>query len=123
MVNILNSSSNLIGFQVTVTFQLTQHSRDEQLMKSLIEFFDCGKIYIYKDAVNFKVQNSSYLSEKFIPFFKEYPIQGVKFLDYLDFVSVIEIMKNKGHLTQIGLDEFRKINSSMSKKRSEKRSE
>jgi LAGLIDADG endonuclease len=118
MVNILNSSSNFIGFQITVTFQLTQHSRDEQLMKSLIEFFDCGKIYTYKDAVNFKVQNSSGLSENFLPFFQKYSIQGVKLLDYLDFVSVIEIMKNKEHLTQIGLDKIRKINLSMNRKRS-----
>jgi len=46
MINILNSSSNLIGFQVTGIFQLTQHIRDEQLIKSLIEFFDYEKLYI-----------------------------------------------------------------------------
>lgn len=122
MINILNSSSNLIGFQVTAIFQLTQHIRDEQLMKSLIEFFDCGKLYIYKeykDTVNFKVQNSLDLTEKILPFFQKYPNQGVKLLDYLDFVSVIEIIKNKRHLTQTGLDEIRKINSRMNKKRSE----
>jgi len=67
------------------------------------------KNYIFKDAVNFKVQNSLDLTEKILPFFQKYPIQGVKLLDYLYFVSAIEIIKNKRHLTQAGLDEIRKI--------------
>ena len=33
-----------LGCQVLIEFQLTQHVRDEQLINSLIKFFDCGKI-------------------------------------------------------------------------------
>ena len=36
--------AHTLGCQVLIEFQLTQHVRDEQLMNSLIKFFDCGKI-------------------------------------------------------------------------------
>jgi enolase len=117
MVNILNSSNNLIGFQVTVIFQLTQHIRDELLIKSLIEFFNCGKIYKYKDAINFKVQNSSDLVEKILPFFEKYPIEGIKAKDFVDFCKIIKLMKNKAHLTTEGLEEIRQIKFGMNKGR------
>lgn len=35
LVRIINSSSHRLGFQVLLVFKLTQHSRDEQLMRSL----------------------------------------------------------------------------------------
>ena len=44
-INITNSVTYSIGFQVQLLFQITQHSRDELLMKILIVYFDCGNIY------------------------------------------------------------------------------
>jgi hypothetical protein len=55
--------------------------------------------------------------EKIIPFFEKYPIQGEKFLDYLDFVKVIKLMKNKAYLTEEGLDKIRKIKAGMNRGR------
>lgn len=39
----LSKSLTKSGVQVTLIFQLTQHSRDEQLMKSFKSYFKCGK--------------------------------------------------------------------------------
>ncbi len=44
-VDIFPSKTYKAGYQVKLKFQLTQHKRDEQLMKSLIEYFDCGNLY------------------------------------------------------------------------------
>lgn len=57
------------------------------------------------------------MTDKLLPFFQKYPIQGVKLLDYFYFVSVIELMKNKVHLTEEGLDQIRKIKSGMNRGR------
>ena len=56
-------------------------------------------------------------SDKIIPFFEKYPIKGVKALDYADFCKVAELMKNKAHLTEHGLEEIRKIKSGMNRGR------
>ena len=56
---------------------------------------------------------------KLFHFFNKYQIQGVKHLDYFNLVSVIELMKNKAHLTKEGLvqhaAQIRKIKAGMNK--------
>lgn len=49
IVKIKKSFSHRSGFQVLLCFSITQHSRDEQLMKDLMEYFDCGRIYKKKN--------------------------------------------------------------------------
>jgi len=102
---------------VKLCFKLTQHSRDEQLMKSLVSYFGCGRYVACdnRDLGQFVVTKFLDLTDKIIPLFQEYPVQGVKHLDFLDFVKVAEIMKEKGHLTERGLDQ---IKAGMNKGRS-----
>jgi hypothetical protein len=52
-----------------------------------------------------------------IPFFKKYPIQGIKKLDFQDFCLVAELMKEKKHLTSEGLSLIKKIKSTMNSRR------
>lgn len=86
-------------------------------MRSLIEYLGCGKIYKRDKLVDFIIGKFNDLSEKLIPFFKNHPILGVKLLDYLDFMQAIEIIKNKSHLTEEGLDRIRQIKARMNKER------
>ena len=44
-----------IGYSVELTFSITQHYRDEQLMRSLIEYFGCGNVFKNRDTVEFKI--------------------------------------------------------------------
>jgi len=67
---------------VRLTFQLTQHSRDEQLLINVIEYLGCGKIYQDKEAHIFKVTKLLDINEKIIPFFD--PVLGVKYKDFID---------------------------------------
>jgi hypothetical protein len=88
MINISTAKSNKLGFQVRLCFQLTQHSRDELLMKNLAEFMNCGSIYSRKragkNAIDYKVLNFGNIIEIIIPLFKQYPILGVKSQDFSD---------------------------------------
>jgi hypothetical protein len=114
-----NSSSHRLGVQVQLEFILTQHSRDEELIISLVDSFDCGKCYPRsgKDFVEFKVRTISDITEKIIPFFQKYPIIGVKRLDFQDWCKIAELMKNKVHLTEEGLEQIRTIKTGMNKGR------
>lgn len=104
-----------------LVFKLTQHIRDEELMSSLIHYFDCGYISKYKDACDYKVIKFSDVQEKIIPFFNNYSILalglGVKSKDFEDFNAVALIMKEKGHLTSDGWNQIQKIKAGMNKRR------
>lgn len=105
------------GVAVKLVFYLAQHCRDKELMKGLIEYFECGNIHLKKEKVNFAVQKYSNLTDKIIPFFKKYPVIGEKSKDFADFCKVAELMKTKTHLTQEGLDQIRLIKVGMNRSR------
>ena len=48
-----------------------------------------------------------------IPFFQKYPIYGAKHQDFLDFQKGVYIVKNKGHLTEEGLNEIKNLTYGM----------
>lgn len=116
LIRIYKSKTKL-GMAVKLVFQLTQHNRDEQLMRSLIKYFDCGNIYKDREAFKYQVEKFSDIYNKIIPFFYKYRIQGVKSLDYLDWCKVAELIKIKAHLTEEGLDQIREIKAGINKGR------
>ena len=73
MVLTIASKTHSIGFLVRLEFRLAQHARDEELMRSLIEFFRCGNIYKYREAFNFRVIKFDDIANKIIPFFSKTP--------------------------------------------------
>ena len=96
--------------KLQLEFKVTQHSRDEQLMRNLIECLNCGSVFKHSEnTVVFKVSNLPDLSKNILPFFLRYSIIGVKSKDFKDFCKVVELMKNKAHLTEDGLDKIRQI--------------
>lgn len=111
------SSKSKQGVNVQLKFQLTQHTRDESLIRSLIYYFKSGNVFKNQDTYVFDVSKISDLNSKIIPFFKEYPILGSKSQDFSDLVQVIELMNNKVHLTKEGLDLIFKIKEGMNRGR------
>lgn len=115
MISVYSSNTKL-GAAVKLIFQITQHTRDELLLESLIKFFGgtpCGKLYKDRDTYHYRVTKFSDITEKIIPFFNKYPILGVKSKDLQSFCSVADMMKEKKHLTPEGLDSIRKIKANM----------
>ena len=66
-----------------------------------------------KKMLYFKLKTILILKIKLYPFFNDYPIQGIKSLDFADFKKVAEIIKNKDHLTDKGFNEIKKIVNGM----------
>ena len=108
------------GEAVKLVFQLTQHVRDEQLMISFIDYFNCGNICKSRESFVYRVEKFSDIQNKIIPFFNKYQIQGVKHLDYLDFCKTAELIENKSHLTKEGLYQIKEIKTGMNKGRTRK---
>jgi hypothetical protein len=73
-----------LGVAVKLIFQLTQHVRDEQLMRALINYLNCGNVNKKKEALDFKVTKFASITDIIITFFKNYPILGVKVKDFVD---------------------------------------
>lgn len=113
IVGLRKSSSYSAGYQVYLTFIITQHIRDEQLMKSLTEYLGCGNLNKKREVFEYQVSKFSDLTEKIIPFFSLHSILGQKSKDFEDFVKVSELMERRIHLTKEGIEEIYRIKEKM----------
>ena len=105
-VKIQKSATHKLKEKVTVEFNISQHSRDKNLINYFKNYLDCGNINISKtrpSAVYFSITKLDDILYKIIPFFKKHPIVGVKALDFEDFCKVAEMMRDNKHLSQEGL--------------------
>lgn len=110
-INIPKEPTAKHGYRVQLRFRITQHSRDEELMITIINYLGSGSLYYYSNqkAVALTVVDLSDINKKIIPFFDKNPILGVKQLDFLDFCKVAKLMTHGSHLTSEGLDFIRII--------------
>jgi len=118
MVRLKKSSTSPRGL-CELIFQITQHTRDTQLLLKIKNYFDCGR---YRErtgglAGDFIVSKSSDLIKNIIPFYEKYPVIGVKAKNFEDFKKVAWLVQNKEHLTSSGLKEIQKIQAGMNRGR------
>lgn len=118
-INVIKSSSCKTGSRVSLSFKITQHSRDGDLMKALVEYLGCGGYYLNskKDVGDFVVSKLSDITGKINPFFGKYPIVGEKALDFSDFCKASKLITDKAHLTESGLEQIRLIKTEMNRER------
>lgn len=111
----INKDRNRPGVGVQLVFQVAQHIRDEELMKSFVDFFKCGryKIPSQREWGYFQCTKFAENYETIIEFFKNYPIRGVKHQDFLDWVIVAEMIKKGDHLTKEGSSKIIGIKAEM----------
>jgi hypothetical protein len=86
LLAISKSSAYKLGLSVKLVFQVTQHTRDAQFLKSIVGYLGCGQ-YSPKHKEtwdDFMVTKFKDNYEKIIPFFKKYPLLGVKSQDFED---------------------------------------
>jgi LAGLIDADG endonuclease len=89
-VDIYKSNISKIGFKVKLSFSINQHSRDKNLLEVIAKYKNCGIVYAKsKNAFVFKIQKFEDLTKILIPLFVNNKIQGIKQLDYLDFLKLL----------------------------------
>lgn len=119
-VEIAKSVSHKSGYRILLKFVLTQHIRDEELMKSLISYLGCGRYLSRPSRPNyaeFTVTKFSEVYQIIIPFFEKYPVIGVKLEDFHSFCKVAKIMENKDHLTKEGFEKILYLKQNMNNSR------
>jgi hypothetical protein len=114
-IHIHRSRTHRLGAQVQIRFQITQHTRDLELMLRIKGYLGCGNIepHPQRSTASLVVTKFSDIIDKIIPLFEKYPLHGAKAKDYEDFKKVAEIMKENGHLTHSGLEQILKLKAGM----------
>lgn len=81
------------------------------LLKSLVEFFNCGYIAQYKNrkVCEFIVTKINDIILYIIPFFDKYKIEGSKYKDYVNFKEGAILINNKEHLSACGEPAEKKV--------------
>lgn len=107
--------------RVYLRFRISQHKRDLNLMELIIQYLGCGRIEYDNrkehSVITIVVGNFKDIHLKIIPFFIQNPIKGIKYLDYLDWCKIAELVSLGKHKTDKGLEEIKKIEALMNKGR------
>jgi hypothetical protein len=114
-VKVKKNKTYSIGFQIIISFSISQHIRDELLLSKFIDYLGCGVIekVSTRRSVVFVVYKFGDVFDKIIPFFQRFPLQGIKSMDYIDFSEVAKLIKDKSHLTHEGLKKIKSLKSGM----------
>ena len=104
-----------IGWVVKPSFQISLHSRDIKLLLQLQEFFACGSIVSKKNRSekSFRVNSLHELTNFIIPHFENFPLLTQKQADFELFKEIVYLIKNKVHLTDVGLLQIINIRASI----------
>ena len=115
-VSVFKNRTSKSGFQVMPEFVVTQGEKSLSVLEEIRNFFACGSIFINRRYDNHKeniyrfcVRAFKDLDEKIIPFFKQNQLKTQKIKDFELFCKVIEMMKNRQHLTTEGLESIRQL--------------
>lgn len=118
MIHIQKKSDTKLGVGVKLKFQISQHERDKDLLTLIILSLNCGSLINNGEYVKvLAVWKFNDIFDIIIPFYAKYALQGDKKLNYLDFIKAANLIKNKAHLTQKGLDQILDIKEGMNKGR------
>lgn len=112
----INKNGNRIP-EVRLIFEIELREDDEPILHEIRKALDCGNIYRleykryakWRPHVKLKVSNLTDISTKVIPFFRQYPLQAKKRLQFEKFCNVAELMKTKQHLTPEGVEQIRAL--------------
>ena len=129
----LKKSDGILSHRVSLRYSINLNIRDAEVLKGLVSYFshfnkpntevkvklNPENQYVSKsnNTVSLAITKISELMEVIIPFFEEYPIQGLKSLDFSDFKKVALMVVSKEHLTIEGLNKILEIKLNMNKHR------
>lgn len=109
---------HVLSEKVYCRFHVAQHSKDQELIKLFIKFFDCGTVNVrYIPRCDYIVQDINCLYKLIIPHFDTYPLLTIKHKDYLCFKECIKLIALKQHLTIEGLNKIKSLNLEMNNNR------
>lgn len=111
-----------LGLDARLHFEIELRDDDEEVLKSIQETLDCGRIYYlnlerygWNSHVELKVSSIVEIKEKLIPFFRRYPLRGKKRISFELFAQAAELFYKKEHLTKEGINKLLSIRQKMNR--------
>jgi hypothetical protein len=103
--------------EVRLIFEIELREDDREILERIKKTLDCGNIYHldyaryakWRPHVKYKVSNFRDISMKIIPFFRKYPLQAKKQIQFEKFAKAAEIIAKKEHLTEAGIRKIRNL--------------
>ena len=117
-----NNSTKLVR-QIQLSFELSLHIKDIDLIYKLKSFFgEAGTIFIpsTRNDARLKITALNDIFNFIIPHFKQYPLHGMKSLDYDLWVQCAELLQSKEHLQEEGLNKILSLKSMLNNGLSDK---
>jgi DNA polymerase III delta prime subunit len=111
------------GYQVQISYIITQHGRDLNLLEKIKSYFDnAGEIKLSRgknggNVYQYRLRHIEKIRKYIIPLFSNYQLQTLKRLDFEDFKLVAELIEKKEHLTQEGIEKIKQIKQGMNRGR------
>ncbi len=109
-----------LGWQVQPAFAVAQSASSRFVLDDLVDFFECGRVYLNRrrdshkeDLLRYCVNKRADLVTKIIPFFQENELRTTKRENFSKFSRIIGMMEEGRHLTNEGLAEFASITETM----------
>jgi hypothetical protein len=118
-ISVAKNSATETGYLVSLRFQISQHLRDENLLRSFINYFGCGRFYPLngtKKRGDFAVTKLTDNLNIIIPFFLKNPLLGIKAYDFKLWCEAADIMTKKEHLASEGLNKILNLKALINKK-------
>lgn len=114
-ISLYESGKRKAGYAISLSFSLSQHLKDVQLLERLSLFLDCGIVRrsSNRGRAELIITKSSDLNKKVIPLLLKYNLSGVKLLDFERFKEVSLLIENKMHLTSEGIALIKTIKDAM----------
>lgn len=111
------------GFQSRLCFEIELRDDDEDILHEVKRHLGCGNVYRlqyakyhkWKPHVKFRTSNFKDIYEKVIPFFKRYPLFGMKERNFKIFCEAAEIIKRDEHKTSEGIKKLLALKSQINK--------
>ena len=103
-------------------FSIHLHSKDLPLLHKIHKFFGgIGFIHVTKggQSASFNVTKLDDLIKHIIPHFKAYPLRSAKKIDFQLWLKCVELIENKEHLTEEGLNKILSLKSALNRGLSE----
>ena len=116
-----------LGWQVQPAFAVVQGASSRQVLDDLVDFFECGGVYLNRrrdnhkeDLLRYTVNRRDDLLQRVIPFFREHELRTAKRRNFEKFATIVERMKEGRHLTLEGLAEIASISETMNHRKPSK---
>lgn len=115
-IKTIAAKTTKIGYTVRLTYQVSVHHSEIELLYKLKSFFNnVGSIITTENYVSYRVTNFSDIINVIMPHFKAYPLQSTKLIPYYLFCAVANIIENNGHLTLSGYREVLSYKAALKK--------